>query len=153
MNRILIANRGEIARRVMATCRRMGIEAVAVFSEADRHAPFVFEADEAVPLGGETAAESYLRIDAILDAARSSGADAVHPGYGFLAESAEFASACREAGLVFIGPSSQTIAAMGSKIESKRLMVEAGVPVVPSATIEGRDENAVRAEAEKLGWP
>lgn len=153
MNRILIANRGEIARRVMATCRRMSIETVAVFSEADKHAPFVFQADEAVPLGGETAGESYLRIEAILDAARHSGADAVHPGYGFLAESAEFATACREAGLVFIGPSSETIAAMGSKIESKRLMAEAGVPVVPSATINGRSESEVLSAAEELGWP
>jgi acetyl/propionyl-CoA carboxylase alpha subunit len=153
MNRILIANRGEIARRVMATCRQMSIETVAVFSEADRHAPFVFEADEAVPLGGETARDSYLRIEAILDAARHSGADAVHPGYGFLAESAEFATACREAGLVFIGPSSETIAAMGSKIVSKRLMAEAGVPVVPSTTIVGLSEGETLAAAEELGWP
>jgi len=153
MNKILIANRGEIARRVMTTCRRLGIETVAVFSEADRHARFVLEADEAVPLGGETAAESYLRKEAIIDAARSTGADAIHPGYGFLAESAEFASACRAAGLIFIGPSSETITAMGSKIESKRLMVEAGIPVVPSTTIEGLHADQVIAAADDLGWP
>jgi acetyl/propionyl-CoA carboxylase alpha subunit len=153
MNKILIANRGEIARRVMATCRRLGIATVAVFSDFDRHARFVFEAGEAVPLGGQTAAESYLRIDAVLEAARRTQADAVHPGYGFLAESAEFADACRAAGLVFIGPSAETITAMGSKIESKRLMVEAGVPVVPSAVIDGISDGEVAAAADELGWP
>lgn len=153
MNKILIANRGEIARRVMSTCRRLGIATVAVFSEVDRHARFVFEADEAVPLGGETAAESYLRIDAILEAAHVTGADAVHPGYGFLAESPEFAAACREAGLVFIGPTVETIRAMGSKIESKRLMSQAGVPVVPSREIDGASNDGLLAAAGELGWP
>ena len=131
VNKILIANRGEIARRIMATCRRLGIETVAVFSDVDREAQFVFEADEAVPLGGATAAESYLRVDALLEAARITGADAVHPGYGFLAESPAFADACREAGISFIGPATATIASMGSKIESQRLMSQAGVPVIP----------------------
>lgn len=153
MNKVLIANRSEIARRIMATCRRLGIATVAVFSDFDRHARFVFEADEAVPLGGLTAAESYLRIEAVLEAARLTNADAVHPGYGFLAESAEFAAACREAGLTFIGPSADTISAMGSKIESKRLMTQAGVPVVPSLGIENLSEPDLAAAAEELGWP
>ncbi len=153
MNKILIANRGEIARRIMSTCRRLGIETVAVFSDIDRHARFVFEAGEAVPLGGETAAESYLRIDALLQAARRTGADAVHPGYGFLAESPEFADASREAGLVFIGPSAATMAAMGSKVESKRIMTGAGVPVVPSAEIGGLSDGEMAAAAERLGLP
>jgi len=153
VNKILIANRGEIARRIMSTCRRLGIETVAVFSDFDRHARFVFEAGEAVPLGGQTAAESYLRIDAVLEAARRTGADAVHPGYGFLAESPEFADACREAGLVFIGPSAATISAMGSKVESKQIMIEAGVPVVPSLEIEGLSEPELGPAAEGLGWP
>ena len=153
MNKILIANRGEIARRVMATCRRLGIETVAVYSDFDRHSRFVFEADEAVPLGGQTAAESYLRVDALLEAARRTDADAIHPGYGFLAENAEFAAACREAGLIFIGPSAETISAMGSKIESKRLMIGAGVPVVPSAEIDDLAEAEVATVADGLGWP
>ena len=153
MNKILIANRSEVARRIMTTCRRLGIETVAVFSDFDRHARFVFEADEAVPLGGLTAAESYLRIDAILEAARLTRADAVHPGYGFLAESADFAEACRQAGLTFIGPPAATIAAMGSKIESKRLMTQAGVPVVPSLGIENLSEDDLGAAADGLGWP
>lgn len=153
MNKVLIANRGEIARRIMATCRRLGIETVAVFSDFDRHSRFVFEAGEAVPLGGQTAAESYLRIDALLEAARRTNADAVHPGYGFLAESAEFAAACRDAGLIFIGPSADTISAMGSKIESKRLMIEAGVPVVPSLGIEDIPQADLPVAAETLGWP
>jgi acetyl/propionyl-CoA carboxylase alpha subunit len=153
MNKILIANRGEIARRIMATCRRLGIETVAVFSDVDRHARFVFEADEAVPLGGAAAADSYLRTGAVLEAARRTNADAVHPGYGFLAESAEFAAACRGAGLVFIGPSSATILAMGSKIESKRLMIEAGVPVVPSLGLEDIPAAELPAAADVLGWP
>ncbi len=153
MNKILIANRGEIARRIMSTCRRLGIETVAVFSDADRQARFVFEAGESVPLGGDTAADSYLRIDAILEAASRTGVDGIHPGYGFLAENAEFAAACRQAGFVFIGPSSQTIAAMGSKIESKKLMVEAGVPVVGSVEIDGLSDEKIASSAADIGWP
>jgi acetyl/propionyl-CoA carboxylase alpha subunit len=153
MDKILIANRGEIARRIMATCRRLGIATAVVFSDVDRHARFVFEAGEAVPLGGETAAESYLQIDKLIDAARRTGADAVHPGYGFLAESPEFAETVRAAGLTFIGPAAETIRAMGSKIESRRLMAEAGVPVVPGATIEGPAAEEAAAAADRLGWP
>ncbi len=153
MQKILVANRGEIARRVMRTCREMGIATVAVFSEPDRRAPFVGEADEAVPLGGATPAESYLRVDALLEAARRTGADAVHPGYGFLAESAVFARACEAAGLVFIGPPSGVIAAMGSKLEAKRRMEEAGVPVVPSVPVAGLTGRKLEGAARDLGFP
>ena len=153
MNKVLIANRGEIARRIMKTCRRLGIATVAVFSDVDRRARFVFEAGEAVPLGGATAADSYLRIDKLVEAAQRTGADAVHPGYGFLAESPEFATEVRRAGLVFIGPEAETIRAMGSKIESQRIMTQAGVPVVPSATLDGLDQADIEEAADGLGWP
>ena len=157
MKKILIANRGEIARRVMRTCRQMGLATVAVYSEPDRRAPFALEADEAVALGGLTSADSYLRIDAILAAARRTGADAIHPGYGFLAENAQFAAACRNEGLTFIGPAPEAIAAMGSKIEAKRRMHKAGVPVLESVEVAPTaGEPAAReltAAAERLGWP
>jgi propionyl-CoA carboxylase alpha chain len=133
ITRILVANRGEIARRVMRTCRELGIATVAVFSDADAGAPFVAEADEAVPLGGTTPAESYLRADAIVAAAERTGAGAIHPGYGFLAESADFAERCRKRDLVFIGPTPEALAAMGNKLEAKRLVAAAGVPVLPGA--------------------
>ncbi|GAB3083287.1 biotin carboxylase N-terminal domain-containing protein [Nocardioides zeae] len=125
---VLVANRGEIARRVMATCRRLGIETVAVHSDADADLPFVAEADRAVRLPGSTPAETYLRADLVLEAARASGADAVHPGYGFLSENADFARAVVEAGLTWIGPSPASIEAMGDKIRAKELMLDAGVP-------------------------
>ncbi|WP_447644298.1 acetyl/propionyl/methylcrotonyl-CoA carboxylase subunit alpha [Nocardioides zeae] len=125
---VLVANRGEIARRVMATCRRLGIETVAVHSDADADLPFVAEADRAVRLPGSTPAETYLRADLVLEAARASGADAVHPGYGFLSENADFARAVSEAGLTWIGPSPASIEAMGDKIRAKELMLDAGVP-------------------------
>jgi acetyl/propionyl-CoA carboxylase alpha subunit len=129
--KLLVANRGEIARRVFRTARGMGIATVAVFSDADRDAPFVAEADEAVPLGGATPAESYLRADAIVEAAERTGADAVHPGYGFLAESADFAERCRKRDIKFIGPSPEALAVMGNKLEAKRLAMLANVPVLP----------------------
>jgi acetyl/propionyl-CoA carboxylase alpha subunit len=133
ITRILVANRGEIASRVMRTCRELGIATVAVFSDADAGAPFVAEADEAVALGGTTPAESYLRADAIVAAAERTAAGAIHPGYGFLAESADFAERCRKRDLVFIGPTPEALAAMGNKVEAKRLVAAAGVPVLPGA--------------------
>ncbi len=151
--KILIANRGEIARRIMRTCRAMGIATVAVCSDPDRDAPFVREADEVVPLGGTRPAESYLRGEAIITAAQRAGADAIHPGYGFLSENAGFARDCEVAGITFIGPSAKVIAAMGSKIEAKRRMEKAKVPLLP--TIEVREQSAadVLKQVEKLGWP
>ncbi|MFC8615653.1 biotin carboxylase N-terminal domain-containing protein [Micromonospora purpureochromogenes] len=134
ITRLLVANRGEIARRVFATCRALGVETVAVHSDADADAPFVAEADQAVRLPGNTPAETYLRIEKILDAARRTGADAVHPGYGFLAENAEFAAAVTDAGLTWVGPPAKAIAAMGDKMEAKALLAEAGVPMLPTWT-------------------
>jgi acyl-CoA carboxylase subunit alpha len=131
VSKLLVANRGEVARRVLRTCRELGIATVAVFSDADWDAPFVAEAGEAVPLGGSTPAESYLRADAIVAAAERTGAGAVHPGYGFLAESADFAERCRKRDLLFIGPTPEALRAMGNKLEAKRLVAEAGVPVLP----------------------
>ncbi|MET8909373.1 biotin carboxylase N-terminal domain-containing protein [Micromonospora sp. NPDC004551] len=134
ITRLLVANRGEIARRVFATCRTLGVETVAVHSDADARAPFVAEADQAVRLPGNTPAETYLRIDLVLDAARRSGADAVHPGYGFLAENAEFAAAVTDAGLIWVGPPAKAIAAMGDKMAAKALLADAGVPMLHTWT-------------------
>ncbi|QGN46431.1 biotin/lipoyl-binding protein [Micromonospora sp. WMMC415] len=134
IQKLLVANRGEIARRIFATCRALGVQTVAVHSDADADAPFVAEADQAVRLPGNTPAETYLRIDLILDAARKAGADAVHPGYGFLAENAEFATAVTDAGLTWVGPPAKAIAAMGDKMAAKALLAEAGVPMLPTWT-------------------
>jgi propionyl-CoA carboxylase alpha chain len=153
IERLLVANRGEIARRIFATCRRLGISTVAVFSEPDAGDPFVREADLAVPLGGRAPAESYLRGEAIVDAARRTNADAVHPGYGFLAENADFAGAVLEAGLTWIGPSPEAIAAMGSKTEARARMEAAGIPVLPGANLDGEAGDALRAVAEAVGFP
>jgi len=136
INRLLVANRGEIARRVFATCRRLGIETVAVHSDADADLPFAREADVAVRLPGNTPAETYLRTDLILDAARRAGADAVHPGYGFLSENAGFARAVLDAGLTWVGPAPESIDAMGSKVGAKKLMDAAGVPVLTSLSVD-----------------
>jgi acetyl-CoA carboxylase biotin carboxylase subunit len=151
--KILIANRGEIAVRVVRACREMGIASVAVFSEADRAALHVRMADEALPIGPAPSRESYLHADRVLAAARSSGADAIHPGYGFLAENADFARACEEAGIAFIGPRSGTIALLGEKTSARREAVAAGIPVVPG-TLEPvvGDREAARA-AERIGYP
>jgi propionyl-CoA carboxylase alpha chain len=136
IQRLLVANRGEIARRVFATCRRLGIETVAVHSDADAALPFVREADVAVRLPGDSPTDTYLRADLVLDAARRTGADAIHPGYGFLSENADFARAVLGAGLTWVGPDPSSIDSMGSKIEAKKLMAAAGVPVLPSWTPE-----------------
>jgi acetyl/propionyl-CoA carboxylase alpha subunit len=129
--RLLVANRGEIAVRIFRACRDLGIETVAVFSDADRESPHVTMADRAVRLGPAPARESYLSIPAVLEAARKTDARLIHPGYGFLAENAAFARACADAGRIFVGPSPEAIAAMGSKTGSRQLMEKAGVPVVP----------------------
>ncbi len=152
-SKILIANRGEIACRVIRTARNLGYRTVAVFSDADRDAPHLAMADEAVHIGGSPAAESYLRIDAILGAARKTGADAVHPGYGFLSENAAFAQACVDAGLVFIGPPASAITAMGDKALAKRRMLDASVPCAPGYLGSDQSDATLVAEAEKLGFP
>ncbi len=151
--KILVANRGEIACRVMRTARTLGYRTVAVYSDADAGAPHVFMADEAVRIGPTPAAESYLKVDAILDAARRTGAQSVHPGYGFLSENAAFAQACVDAGLVFIGPSPEAIAAMGDKAGAKRRMIAAGVPTAPGYLGEDQSDARLTSEAEKLGYP
>jgi len=151
--KLLIANRGEIAVRIARTARRMGIHTIAVYSAADANARHVAAADEAHFIGPAPARESYLRADAILEVARRTGAQAVHPGYGFLSENAEFAAACAEAGLAFIGPPAEAIRAMGSKAESKRLMVAAGVPTVPGYHGEAQEDALLEAEAARIGFP
>ena len=150
---ILVANRGEIALRVMRTARRMGYQCVAVHSDADAGAPHCRAADSALRIGASAPADSYLNIAALLAAARASGAGAIHPGYGFLAESASFARACAEAGLVFIGPPPEAIEAMGNKAAAKRLMLAAGVPCVPGYQGEEQSDARLAAEAARIGYP
>jgi geranyl-CoA carboxylase alpha subunit len=151
--KILIANRSEIALRIMRTARRLGYGVVAVYSDADRDALHVRGADEAICIGGSLSAQSYLRIEAIMAAAGASGADAVHPGYGFLAENEDLAGACRDAGLVFIGPSPQAIKAMGNKAGAKAIMQAAGVPCVPGYQGADQSDATMLAEATKIGFP
>ena len=150
---LLVANRGEIAVRIVRAARERGIRTVAVFSEPDRLAPHVLEADEAYAIGPAASAESYLRADKLIEVAKASGAEAIHPGYGFLAERASFAQAVEDSGLIFVGPSAQTIAAMGDKTEARRRMAAAGVPIVPGLTevVAGAEEAA--ASAVQLGFP
>ena len=151
--KILIANRGEIARRIMRTARRLGYGVVAVYSDADRDALHVREADQALRIGEALPAQSYLRIEAIIEAAKAGGADAVHPGYGFLAENEEFAQACVDAGLVFIGPSPDAIKAMGNKAGAKAIMQAAGVPCVPGYQGADQSDATMLAEAKGIGFP
>ncbi|MEG0921159.1 MAG: acetyl/propionyl/methylcrotonyl-CoA carboxylase subunit alpha [Comamonas sp.] len=151
--KILIANRGEIACRVAATARRMGIKTVAVYSDADANAKHVAACDESVHIGGSAPKDSYLRWERILEAAKATGAQAVHPGYGFLSENEDFANACAAAGLVFIGPPASAIRAMGLKAESKQLMEKAGVPLVPGYHGAGQDPAMLHKEADRIGYP
>ncbi len=150
---LLIANRGEIAVRVIRGARDLGINTVAVFSDADRSARHVRMADQAVRIGGPAPAESYLSADAVLAAAESTGADAIHPGYGFLSENANFARACRERGIIFVGPSPEAIELMGDKIESRRTMKQAGVPIIPGAIDPLTDPVEAQQTADEIGYP
>ena len=152
IEKILVANRGEIAVRVMRACQEMGISSVAVYSEADEKAPHVEMADEAYCIGEPAPSESYLNIQKIIDVANKSGANAIHPGYGFLSENADFARACSEAGIKFIGPSAEVIHSMGDKIQAKRTMRDAGVPVIPGFT--GEEENeTLEQSCQRIGFP
>jgi acetyl-CoA carboxylase, biotin carboxylase subunit len=152
-NKILIANRGEIALRVIRACREMGIASVAVYSDADARAPHVREADQAIHIGASPSSESYLKGERIIEAAKQSGAQAIHPGYGFLSEREWFARAVRDAGLVFIGPPAEAIAAMGSKTAARQLATAANVPIVPGTTEPLRDAAEAREIAERFGYP
>jgi 3-methylcrotonyl-CoA carboxylase alpha subunit len=153
IKRILIANRGEIASRIIRSCKKLGIESVAVYSEADRQARFVAEADLAYCIGDPAPSESYLNIEKILDVARKTESDAIHPGYGFLSENADFAQACQDADLIFIGPKPEQIRAMGSKSEAKVLMRKAGVSVVPGYDGADQADHVLLAEGKKIGFP
>ena len=153
MRSLLIANRGEIARRIIRTARRLGVRTVAVYSEADSGAPHVREADEAIAIGPSAARESYLAQERILEAAQRSGAEAIHPGYGFLAENADFAEAVIAAALIWVGPPPAAIRAMGLKDAAKRLMERAGVPTTPGYLGENQSEACLESEADAIGWP
>ena len=153
IRRVLIANRGEIARRIIRTCRAMGIGSVAIYSDADAHALHVREADFAEPIGPAPASQSYLNIPRVIEAARRSGADAVHPGYGFLSERAEFSDACAEAGLTFVGPPASVIRDMGSKTAARSMMIAAGVPVVPGNTPADQSATSISKTVRAVGLP
>ena len=150
---VLIANRGEIACRIIRTLRERGIRSVAVYSDADAGARHVHLADTAIRLGPAPAAQSYLDTDAVLDAARRTGAEAIHPGYGFLAENAAFAQACEDAGIVFIGPTSDAISVMGDKISAKLAVIERGVPTVPGVARPGMTDEELAESAAEVGYP
>ena len=152
-NTVLIANRGEIALRVIRTCRRLGIRTVAVYSDADAHAAHVKAADIAVHLGPAPAAESYLRIDKVIAAAQATGAQAIHPGYGFLSENAEFSAACEAAGIVFLGPGADAIRTMGDKITAKQAVSSRGVPLVPGTKDAAMSDEALVAASADIGFP
>ena len=151
ITRLLIANRGEIARRIIRTAHDMGISTVAIYADGDAQAPFVKEADSAVALNGRTTAETYLDVDKVLAACQRSGADAIHPGYGFLSENAAFAKAVIDAGLKWLGPTPEVIGLMGDKLSAKRLMDEAGVPTLPGIEISG--DTDIVAAANEIGYP
>lgn len=151
--KLLIANRGEIASRIIRACRKLQIESVAVYSEADQQAPFVGEADHARLLGGPRVNESYLNAAKIIEIAKEEGAEAIHPGYGFLSESEEFARLCKEEGIVFIGPTAAVIEAMGIKTKARKIMEEAGVPVVPGLSDPAMDVEGALAAAQQIGYP
>ncbi|MGW8815619.1 ATP-binding protein [Gordonia terrae] len=153
VRRLLIANRGEIAARVARTARSMGIEVVGIYSDPDAQLPYLSAVDIAVALDGTDASQTYLDIDKIIAAAKTTGADAVHPGYGFLSENADFAGAVRDAGLVYVGPSAESVAAMGSKVRAKELAIGADVPVLPGGTVETDDPAELEAIAERVGFP
>ena len=153
IKKILIANRGEIAVRIIRACREMGIGTVAVYSEADREALHAKLADEAICIGEAPASESYLSMERIISAAVVSGADAVHPGFGFLSENSRFADLCRQCGITFVGPSAEVIEKLGNKQEARKTMIEAGVPVVPGTEEALEDAGAAFAAAEKIGYP
>ena len=153
LRRVLVANRGEIAIRIFRACREAGIETVAIYSDADRDAPHTGAADQSVRIGPASPAESYLKIDAILDAARATGCDAIHPGYGFLSENANFARACERAGIRFIGPLADTIETMGSKIGARKLMEAAAVPVVPGITPADQTDAGILTAVRTIGVP
>src|SRR5688572_29689394 len=153
LKKLLIANRGEIAVRISRAARELGVRTVAVYSEADRNSMHVALADESVHIGAAEPSQSYLSIDALLGAAKERGCDAVHPGYGFLSERAEFSEGCEQAGLVFVGPPASAMRLLGSKIESKQLAVKAGVPITPGYFEPGADIASLRKEAEKVGFP
>lgn len=153
IKKVLIANRGEIALRVMRSCREMGLLTVAVFSDADRTSHHVAYADEAYPIGSAVAKESYLNIEKVIATAKRCGADAIHPGYGFLSENSEFARRCKEEGIIFIGPAAETMEAMGDKIAARKRMIAAGVPVVPGTEQPLQSaEEAVRI-CNEIGYP
>ena len=151
IKKILIANRGEIARRIMRTAHDMGISTVAIFADGDSNAPFDHEADTAISLEGRTTAETYLDVDKVINACKRSGADAVHPGYGFLSENEDFAQAIIDAGIKWIGPSPKVIGLMGDKLSAKSLMQEAGVPTLPA--IEIQKDTDIKASAAEIGYP
>ena len=151
ITRLLIANRGEIARRIIRTAHDMGISTVAIYADGDAQAPFVKEADSAVSLNGRTTAETYLDVDKVLEACQRSGADAIHPGYGFLSENAAFAQAVIDAGIRWLGPTPEVIGLMGDKLSAKRLMDEAGVPTLPGIEISG--DTDIVAAANEIGYP
>ena len=152
-SKVLIANRGEIATRIARTCREMGIATVVVYSEADRSSPHLYAADEAVCVGPAQASESYLNVESILTAARQTGVDAIHPGYGFLSENAIFARAVADAGLTFVGPAPDALSAVGNKIIARRTVAQLGVPVIPALEDPATDPEAVREQVATLGYP